>query len=407
MSGSHNTHAKFSPSGLERTAVCTASTALVDDLIAKGTIPAYQPSNKFGVIGTKAHDLAEETLLHLLGKKISKNIEGAESIHHWLEAQVCEFEGEIVHEGYGEVENYVDYCMSQIQSDKDLVYVEVRAKLFYSDNPDDKGTCDFLILHKDGSITIVDLKWRRSGMVDSVRNLQLSAYGMSYIQSNMIFEPKGGAKVSLTTYNPLVAPYVDPWVTNYAELTSFCKDKITTPIRNVEEGNVMFVPGKKACQWCPAKEYCQARVSKVLTALPDTLGNGIIEDHQLVDLLQIKDEAIALFDDAEKRLYRLADEGKAQSGTRLVEARSNRRYKDPEAAGLFLTQHLDHDDVFDPPKIKSFTKVTPKLTPEIKKQFEAECIVKPKGKLKLVLTDEVSSESVSTLKSKLLKSISK
>ena len=411
MSGSHNTHAKISPSGLDRSTVCTASTAFIDELIEDGRIPKYSPMNKFGASGTFAHDLAEEALLHLLGEKESEEIKAAKSLHHWLESKdfywtdAMTGRKELFQKGYGELENYIDYCMAQVKHDQDIVYVEVRSKLFYSDVPTDKGTCDFLILHYDGSITIVDLKWRRSGMVESVKNKQLSAYGMSYIQNKMVRQPKMSNVIRLATYNPLVAPYVRPWNTTYMDLKQFCEDEIQEPVDVITEGKMtMFVPTVKACLWCPAKEVCRARLAKVAIGFPKSFNADLVEPEELVEFLKIEPENAAFFKDANSILLNRADIGKAVPGTRLVEGRSNRRYDNVELAGDFLTQHLDHDDVFDPPKIKSFSKITPKLEPDIKKKFETEFLVKPKGKMKLALDDDTEAMSVTSLKAKLLKS---
>ncbi len=405
MSGSANFHAKISPSGLDRTTVCTASNAHIDKLIEAGTIPAYQPSNKSGAIGTYAHDLAEEALLHITGQKKSKSIEKAKSIREWLSTKECKFEGEVVHKDYGELENYIDYCMSQVKHEKDKIYVEVRSKLFYSNDKKDKGTCDFLILHFDRSITIVDLKWRRSGMVESYQNKQLSAYAYSFLKNNLAIPPRSNFKIKLTTYNPLVSPYVEPWVTTVGELISFCNEAIQKPVDVINDGSMtMFVPTEKACLWCPANKHCAAKDAKVLLAFPNTFDVDSVKDEDLVGFLKIQPEAESFFKGVSQRLFELADRGQPVQGTKLVEGRSNRRYADPQVAGEFLTQHLDHEDVYDPPKIKSFTKVTPKLTPELKKQFEKEHLIKPPGSPKLVLSDDVDTPSVESLKSKLLKS---
>lgn len=405
MSGSHNAHAKISPSGLDRTTVCTASTQYVDDLIASGEIPEYEPANVYGASGTFAHDLAEEAILHILGKKESKEIEEAESVHHWLESKVFKWEGEVFQEGYGELENYINYCVAQVKDERDIVYVEVRSKLFYSDNPKDKGTCDFLILHYDGSITIVDLKWRRSGMVESYKNKQLSAYGHSYIVNKMIRKPRNDTPIRITTYNPLVAPYVKPWETTAGELKRFCEEAIQKPIDIVNSGlGTMFVPTPKACLWCPARFKCGAKEAKVVMAFPNTFDLGVVKDEDLTSWLAIKKDSEKFFENVEKRLYDLADKGKVQKGTRLVEGKSNRRYGDPIASATFLKKYLDNNQIYEPAKILPFSKITPKLSPEVKKQFETEYLIKPKGKLKLELTDDIDAPSVDSLKAKLLKS---
>jgi hypothetical protein len=398
MSGSHNKHAKISPSGLDRTTTCTASVAYIERLKDADIIPQYEPSNIYGEMGTFAHDLAEKAILHLIGKIVDPEISKAKSLHAWLESKNCHGQ-----KGYGDLENYIDYCLSCRKHPKDRVYVEKQSQLFYSDDVGEKGTCDFIILHYDKSITVVDLKWRRSGMVESVENKQLATYAQSFIKNGMLAKAPANTKLHITTYNPLVHPYVDPWDTTVGELNKFCS-KIEASVKIIEEGiHTTFNPNEKACVWCPARSVCRAKAEKLINAMPDTLGLSTFEADDMVQWFQMKKEISQFFDNIETHLTSLAEKGNPVKGTKLVEGASRRHYVDEDTVTDFLGNHLSIEE-YTETSLLPFSKVMPKLTPDVKKAFEAECLVKPKGNMKLVVSTD-DRQSLVAMKSKLFKGI--
>lgn len=410
MSGSTNIHARLSPSGAERWADCTASPSFVEKLITDGKIPAREPDNVFAIAGTFAHDMAEAKLLELLGHSGAffneySDLNDRRFQQAWLEDQ--EFfeisDKEILeymqNNDYNDLSEYVDYCMTQIRSKKDRVHVEVRARLFYSDILTDKGTCDFLIEHEDDSITIVDLKWRRSGMVESYENYQLAIYCMSYIEEQIrigfMQEPKLSTKISLSTFNPIVAPHVRPWETTYGKLKKFCK-RFTDAVDVINEGTyTVFVPTEKGCKWCPAAKHkkCPALNAKVKFAMPKNLDIDTATDEDLVRFYTFYPEIASYAKQVEEHLTRLAENGFPVDGTKLVKGRDgNRRFIDEkEATEHLMSIGLTETEVFNK-KPRTPTQLTKLLSKSDAKDFTDNFTERPEGKMKLApSTDERTS----------------
>jgi len=415
MSGSSNAHARLSPSGAERWADCTAAPSFIDKLITDGVIPEREPDNVFAIAGTFAHDMAERKLLELLGGE--KSFESYDELNklsfqaEWLKDQeFFEIEDKEILEymqnnDYNDLSEYVDYCMTQIKSKKDRVHVEVRARLFYSRTPTDKGTCDFLIEHEDSSITIVDLKWRRSGMVASYENYQLAIYCMSYIMEQVkigfMKQPKNATVISLSTHNPLVAPHVKPWETTWIKLKKFCQ-RFTDAVNIIDAGTyTVFVPTEKGCKWCPVAKHkkCPALNAKVKFAMPNNLDIDTASDEDLVRFYQFFPEIASFAKQVEEHLTRLAENGHPVDGTKLVKGRDgNRRFIDEEeAVKHLLSLGLTEDDIYNQ-KTKTATQLAKLLSKPQSKDFENNFTERPEGKMKLApSTDE--RPSITSVKS--------
>lgn len=428
MSGSFNKHAKLSPSGAERWATCTASTAFVDKLRADKKIPEKEADNVYSYAGTFAHDIAERALRYLTGKSDEKlDLETFYEEHNNIEVQrawVAEQdlykldpEDLLTHmqkeNDFNYVAKYVDYCMSRMKSNKDRMTVEAIVPLFYSDNKDDTGTCDDIIEHHDGSFSVIDLKWRRSGMVESEENPQLMTYFMSYVQGRvdvgLMSEPDGSTPVMLTTYNPLASPCVDPWETTYGTIKELCKG-IQRSYDIVTNGEAtMFVPSLKACAWCPASlnKKCPAQNARIALAFPRNLNVDDNSDEELLNFCKLYPEIKNFYDKAMELFKERADRGEEAKGTKLVRGRAgNRIVNDEEKAIEFLLgKELDESDLYSK-KIKTATQMSNLLKGEDKKEFLEEHTSRPEGKLVLAFEDD-KRPPLSSVKSGLFKGINK
>lgn len=416
MSGSANYHAVKSPSGADRWIPCTASIDYVARLRKAGKLPQHEASNKFGLSGTYMHDCAELALNHLLGVEQCdeiakfKNVEAwsftlnsPEKVNAWLDSRDDVEEDDrpdifklMIESDYSLIVDYIDYCMAAIRSKKDAVYVEVRSQLFYETDHREKGTCDFLVLHDDGDVTIVDLKWRRSGMVESEKNTQLSIYCMSFIEE---YRPIMGSrfnddtKISLTTFNPLVAPHVDPWETTLGELDTFC-DHIREASEIIDEGLVtVFTPTKKGCQWCPARDICNARKMQVGFSMPDNGDVDSMTDEDALQFYKAFPQLKEMHKNIEDRFTAAAERGAPVPGTKLVDKVARRKYHDKHQARELLKKYLKVAEIDQEPDIIAFGTIIKKLkaegvSKEVIAEFEKTQLVKPKAGTKLALSDD-------------------
>lgn len=434
MSGSHNKHARLSPSGAERWANCTASVGFAEKMMRDGKIPEREPDNVYAIAGTFAHDMAELALLNLLGKLETKKpmtyaeLNKLPNQKHWLKQQdfygvedkdILDF---MQTQDYTALEEYVNYCMESIRDPKDRVFVEVKSPLFYSDDTSETGTCDFLIEHKDGDITVIDLKWRNSGMVESYENYQLSIYSNSYLQSyiklGLMKKPTPVTKISLATFNPIVAPYVKPWETTYGFLVDFCQ-RFTDAKDIIEDGNyTIFVPTEAGCKWCALAKHkkCPALNAKVAFAMPKTLNIEDATDEELVKFYKFTPELFGYAKRVDEYLTRLAENGTPAEGTKLVRGRAgNAKFIDEKAAIQFAQDKGVHeDDIYKPKSARTPTQIATaikkKLGGKVGKDVEAAFMKgyteRPEGSLKLAPVDD-DRPSLKSVKAGLFKGLKK
>lgn len=381
-SGSHNKHARASASAAERWTTCDASIGYIERLRAAGVIPKREPDNDYGLAGTYGHDLSERALRHILGKREDKEIRDK---FRGNTAKFFAAQSYLHVDSYAELDEYVEYCLSHIRHDRDRVLIETQIELFYS--PEETGTGDFAILHRNGDITIIDLKWRRSGLVKGVGNKQLAIYGNSLIQElrrSGMCKIKPNNRVFITAFNPLVPPFVDPWELSVNDLEYFCKPIQAAFDRIDQDDHTFFVPSEEACEWCPAREVCIARARGLTRAIPDDLTTDHLSDEDLVELFAIKGSIDDFFSNIATSLQRRLESGEKVKGIKLVETNARRKYKDEDEAKKWLLRFLPEDDVIRK-SLVPFGEVLRALKKDQKENFEKTFLYKPKGKPKLAL----------------------
>ena len=388
-SGSHNTHARLSPSSADRWARCTASTPFIEDnahLIPKERESAYASE------GSHAHDLCEAVLTQKIGID------------------------EVPEDFRPHVKFYVDHCNGLVQPG-DFIAVEEKVPLFYS--PSETGTCDFAII-RDGRVIIRDLKYGQGVLVEAENNAQLAIYALSFIRANQDiydFPPDTIVDIGIVQPRHHADDPVRTWEVSLHDLEHGFEIKLRAAVEQVRNReNLEFKPSDKACRWCPAKAICAHRIDNaaspvgfdVLTDLPDLtkdekklpvgdrvaarLGD-IYSDEDLVKLWSNRKNITAILADVEDYLASLAEQGRPAPGTKLVMGREgNRKWADEEAAENFLarTAKLKQDERFkfvliSPTQAEEI--LTDKLTERQQKRFK-ELITRSPGTPSLAPADD-------------------
>jgi hypothetical protein len=151
-SGSHNAHAKLSPSGSKTWTNCIAAPAMV---YANSHLIPEDTSSEYSREGTAAHDFAADVLLN----KIT----------------IDDVPEEVFRDP---IKDYVDHCLALVP--EGISYqVEVVAPLWYS--PGSSGTSDFAVV-TDDLVIVRDLKFGQGVLVHGHLNTQLAIYGYSLIR---------------------------------------------------------------------------------------------------------------------------------------------------------------------------------------------------------------------------------
>lgn len=383
-SGSHNTHARLSPSSSKQWTACTASIAYIEanrHRIPKDTGSVWSRE------GTEAHDWAAKVLT------------GACALL------------DVPADFRQPVGDYCTHCMELTPAGVTPL-VEVQAPLFYQ--PSGKGTCDFAVV-SDSLVIVRDYKHGAGVLVHSEENTQLAIYAMSLIRHlEDVYNFGPDTEVNIMVYQPRhrEGDTQRPWVLTLADLEAFCSEKITPRAKLAFEG-LKIVKGIKwgeratckaiasaatmtefapsegddgACRWCDARAFCEARTAAGLEGIPHSDPVALLEgmedldkalkkaepmekvqarrpeleitEELLVSLYASKKFILDWLSDIEDYLQAKADAGAPVKGTKLVMGRQgNRAWRNEEEAETFLKgQKLKMEERFTF-KLKSPTQI--------------------------------------------------
>ena len=366
MSGSHNTHARLSPSAASRWTRCTASIAYNEHLRSEGALDAPSDSD-YSLEGTSAHDLAEAALRILLIDK-----------------------GELprdFYDGFEPVREYVDHCVSLVE-EGDLFFIEAREALFYA--PDEKGTVDFLVIKASGDIIVRDLKYGQGIPVSSDRNKQLAIYAYSAVKAKEGKDSLASATntVDIAAVQPRIDGDIEPWVLTVEDLAIFCLTEIQPHVDTINRGvNVKFFDREDVCRFCPAfrSQRCKHVETKANEGLPSVIDFDYVKDEDRDRYGRYADVVISFYKRAKEFVQEKFDfDGEVPSGYKVVAGRAgNRKWSDEQAAAQKLAEHVSPEKIYKNTLI-SPTQAAKLLSKSEMKEIEEQFVVRPEGKDKIV-----------------------
>jgi len=285
-------HAILSPSAADRWATCPGSVYLSKDRVDE--------SSEYADEGTVAHFLASECLeqevdaAHFKGQSILVPKSGGAS---WLEegwepgnaAAAFEVDDDMAEE----VQKYLTYVRQ----------VSVGAELFVERTytiacvPDCFGTSDATVLHADGELHVIDLKYGRGVEVSAVENKQMMLYALGAIDAFALTHDI--QTVRMTVHQPRQ--------NNVSEWSISLEDLLTAGGRFKTAGEFAmqfhngrvpvaddFTPSESACRFCPARGNCEALANFCLTTLADDFVDLDIADKTLPVVVDAATERVGV-----------------------------------------------------------------------------------------------------------------
>lgn len=356
-------HAILSASGSHRWLNCLPSARLELEFKDKTSAAAAE--------GTAAHNLCEHKLkkaLKMRSKRPVSNYDSDEMEEH--------------------SDAYVDFIIEQLelakQNCKDpLVLIEERLD-FSCYVPEGFGTGDAIII-SNGKLHVVDFKYGIGVLVDAIDNSQMKLYSLAGLEAfDQLYDIK---EVSMTVFQPR-RENISTWTIPVEELRDWAENELKAKAQLAINGEVEFIPGEW-CTFCRASVKCRARADEKLKLaqyefkLPPLLTDTEIEDILLVipDITKWANEIMAYATSA------AINHGKEWSGFKIVEGRSNRKYKDEEQVAETAKAN-GYKDVYRQSLIP-MTEMQ-KLMGKLKfDEILGGLIYKPPGKLTLVpITDK-------------------
>lgn len=290
---------------------------------------------------------------------------------------------------------YVDFVMEQLEIAKQkcsdpLVLIEQKLD-FSCYVPQGFGTGDCIII-ADEKLHIIDFKYGMGVLVDVVDNPQMKLYALGALEIyDSLYDIK---KISMTIFQPR-RENISTWTIHLDELKEWAENELRPKAQMAIDGKGEYIPGEW-CTFCRAAVKCRARAEEKLKLaqsefnLPPLLTDTEIEDilYILPDMAKWANEIMAYATDA------AINHGKQWSGYKVVESRSNRKYKDEDAVAN-VAKANGYKDIFR----QSLITITEMQKLMGKKQFEeilGDLIYKPQGKPTLVpITDKRTAMNIS------------
>ena len=303
--------------------------------------------------------------------------------------------------------NYAEFVESQIEAGG-KVFIEKKLPLFYY--PGRNAIIDAAVINPS-NLHIIDYKYGEGIIVSPENNLQASIYAGSVLHNWKELSPIAIPRdknftIRVTIYQPRTRgdSAFHTWETTLGEIEeavisiSETADKILINASGGET-KVDFHASEKACQWCRAKGFCEARHKDLTRELqqlaviddsPKPQGGSLTKD-QLAAILRHGSEIKKWIDDARDYALQLMRGGGKIPGFKLVTSRGGHRFwTDPKkAAKLLLSETiLTEKEVYGEPTITTPAQVEKLLG---KKKIPVEVynlIAKPPGQSVIAPEDD-------------------
>ena len=351
-------HAILSASSSDRWLHCPPSARLCENYEDKGSDYAAE--------GTDAHTLCEYRLKLALGLPAEDPIENLSWYNEEMEDCAA---------------GYVSYVLEQVETAKQvcadpIVLIEQRVD-FSRWVEEGFGTADNIII-ADGVLKICDYKHGRGVEVSATENPQMMCYALGALE---LFDDIYDINtVSMTIFQPR-RDNVSTYDISKEELYRWADEVLKPAAELAFAGDGNFLCGEW-CGFCKAKHDCRARAeANMELAKYDFKLPPLLTDEEIEDVLARVDDLVSWASDIKEYALQQAISGKAWSGWKLVEGRSNRKYTN-DAAVAAAVESIGFD-----PYEKKLLGVTAMQKLLGKSRFEellSSLIEKPQGKPTLV-----------------------
>ena len=322
----------------------------------------------YALEGTSAHSLAEYKLKNLLGLDIKNPTDDLDFYDEEMDELT---------EGYA---SYVTEVISRYESP--TVFVEERLDL--SEYVKESfGTADCVIVGGN-DLHIVDLKTGYI-FVDAKENSQLMLYGLGALTLfDGIYDIE---KVVLHIYQPRRCN-ISTYVISKKELYEW-GESIREIAEKAYKGEGEFSCGEW-CIFCKAKNTCRKRAEENLKLAQEefTLPPELSDD-EIEEILPRLDELEQWVKDIKAYALERALRGYRWKDLKLVEGRSNRKYRDEDEV-IKRVKELGFNPSEE--KLLGITAMTKLLGNKVFDENITDLLEKPKGKLTLVSIDDKREE---------------
>lgn len=359
-------HALLSASSASRWLNCPKSVRLTED------IPDGE-SSSFAAEGTLAHAIAEDYLREYATGK-------GRTVEDYVVPE--KFKGNpLFYDGmYQDVTPYLEYVVSTFEGKSRVATLDIEARLDFSKYvPSGFGTGDAVIID-NGTLEICDLKFGKGVLVEAENNPQIMLYGLGALHAyDYIFDIRN---VKMTIVQPRL-DHVASFVLSADELRDWGVNTVS-PIAKLAYNGQGDQKAGDWCRWCKIKATCKARAEKQGQTVA-MMAEAELTDDQICQILTASAEIKAWLSDIESHTVQRLSDGETLPGWKLVEGRSNRKIKEPEAlAEKLLNCGVDAARIYKPQELQSLTALEKAVGKARFNELCGEFVYKPQGKATLV-----------------------
>ncbi|MFS1519649.1 DUF2800 domain-containing protein [Bacillus sp. SCS-151] len=383
MSTAHaeRAHALLSASGSKRWLTCTPSAQLETEF--------PDQTSEFAEEGTFAHELSEIHLMKYIGqiskstatRRLNKKKKG-----EWYSEEMADY-----------VQVYVDHVIERINEakakTKDAV-ISIEQRLDFSAwVPDGFGTGDVVIV-ADGVLEVIDLKYGKGVPVFAEDNSQARLYALGALTLyGFLYDIE-------TVRMTIVQPRLDSISTDEMAVDSLIAwaDEVVKPRAEMAiNGEGEFVAGDH-CRFCKARSTCRKRAEENLElARHDFKDSKLLSTEEVAEVLAKVSEIQKWAEDVKKyALDQAENHGVKYPGYKLVEGRSNRKYKNEEAvAKALLEEGYEKEKIYNK-SLLTLSKMEKEIGKKAFGQVLGDLVIKPVGKPTLAPVSDKRPEINST-----------
>ena len=301
-------HSRYPASASHRWINCPGSIRLSE------MVKQADEASEYAKEGTLAHAIAEQKLLIAMDRAVkaeSLKLLTKDTMYDGEMNEATSFYASLVLEHYNAADRGAELMVEQKVDFSDWV-------------PEGFGTSDAIIVDDD-TLEIIDFKYGKGIRVDADGNSQLRLYALGAI--SMLEALYNFTWVRMT----IVQPRLDNVSTadmTVDELKYWAEIYVVPAALEAASDNPHYAAGDW-CRWCPARATCRTRAEKNLElARYDFQPSELLNDNEIADILGRIEELTKWASDIEGYALQQAIAGTHYDGWKVVEGRSNRKYKD-------------------------------------------------------------------------------
>ena len=363
-------HSILSPSSMERIIACPPS--------ALENAGRPDQESEYAAQGTDAHALCEAKLREYLGEKVRNPREDLT----WYDQEMEDCTDDYMTFVAGQIMEARAKCKDPaIMVEQKLDMTEYGEGMF--------GTADCVIV-ADENLHIIDFKYGTGVKVsagdEKKINAQLACYALgALLIYDCLYEIE---TVTMTIFQPRLGN-ISSVTVDKVDLLRWGEEVLRPAVTLALKGEGEFQAGDH-CRFCKIRDTCRKRaeysmeLAKYDFRLPSTL-----EDEEIEEILPRIDDLVSWANDVKEYALQAAISGKTWDGWKVVEGKSNRKYKDEEAVAKAVKAAG-----YDPyeKKVLGITAMTKLLGKANFNRLLEKLLVKPVGKPTLVPKDDPRPE---------------